>query len=345
MARYLDVHPDNPQPRLLNQVADALRDDALIAYPTDSGYALGCRLGNRDGRDRILRIRGLDDKHHFTLMCKDFAQLGQFVHVDNSAFRAIKAATPGPYTFILPATPEVPRRLLHPKKRTVGVRIPDHTVVQALLETFGEPLLTSTLILPGEDEPRTSGWEIKEELDHQVDIVVEAGETSADAHDRGRPVGGCPEIVRYGAGDASRFEVCLAGDRDLVPDRQAGQAEQVADDESATVVGEPGHHGLDDTVARVRDHVGTGQAEQHEDADHQQRRQHADGEEVAGADHQGEAHTQGDEAEVEEQADPADQRQVDDHDRECKRDSERHDLSAGLTPLFPEGSSLGHAYR
>ena len=108
------------------QVADALRDDALIAYPTDSGYALGCRLGNRDGRDRILRIRGLDDKHHFTLVCKDFAQLGQFVHVDNSAFRAIKAATPGPYTFILPATREVPRRLLHPKKRTVGVRIPDH---------------------------------------------------------------------------------------------------------------------------------------------------------------------------------------------------------------------------
>ena len=127
MARYLDVHPDNPQPRLLAQVADALRDDALIAYPTDSGYALGCRIGNRDGRDRILRIRGLDERHHFTLVCKDFAQLGQLVHVDNSAFRAIKAATPGPYTFILPATPEVPRRLLHPKKRTVGVRIPDHT--------------------------------------------------------------------------------------------------------------------------------------------------------------------------------------------------------------------------
>ena len=128
MARYLDVHPDNPQPRLLEQIADALRDDQLIAYPTDSGYALGCRLGNRDGRDRILRIRGLDDKHHFTLMCKDFAQLGQFVQLDNAAFRAIKAATPGPYTFVLPATQEVPRRLLHPKKRTVGVRIPDHAV-------------------------------------------------------------------------------------------------------------------------------------------------------------------------------------------------------------------------
>ena len=138
MARFLDVHPENPQQRLLDEVVAALRDDdALIAYPTDSGYALGCRLGNRDGRDRILRIRGLDDRHHFTLMCRDFSQLGQFVHVDNSAFRAIKAATPGPYTFILPATPEVPRRLLHPKKRTVGVRIPDHVFDQALLETLG----------------------------------------------------------------------------------------------------------------------------------------------------------------------------------------------------------------
>ena len=124
MARYVDIHPENPQERLLQQVVDALRDDALIAYPTDSGYALGCRIGNRDGRDRILRIRGLDERHHFTLVCKDFSQLGQLVHVDNAAFRAIRSATPGPYTFILPATPEVPRRLLHPRKRTVGVRIP-----------------------------------------------------------------------------------------------------------------------------------------------------------------------------------------------------------------------------
>ena len=206
MARYLDVHPDNPQPRLLGQIADVLRDDQLIAYPTDSGYALGCQLGNRDGRDRILRVRGLDDKHHFTLMCKDFAQLGQFVKLDNSAFRAIKAATPGQYTFILPATQEVPRRLLHPKKRTVGVRIPDHTFVQALLDTLGEPLLTSTLILPGETEPRSQGWEIKEELDHQVDIVVEAGETLAQPTTVIDWSEGYPEIVRVGAGDPTRFE-------------------------------------------------------------------------------------------------------------------------------------------
>jgi len=205
MARYLDIHPDNPQPRLVSQVVEALRGDQLIAYPTDSGYALGAQLGNREGRDRILKIRELDDRHHFTLMCKDFSQLGQFVHVDNNAFRAIKAATPGPYTFILPATGEVPKRLMHPKKRTVGVRIPDHTLVQALLEELGEPLLSSSLILPGEDEPRTQGWEIKEELDHAVDIVVDAGETTAEPTTVVDWADGYPEIVRRGAGDPARF--------------------------------------------------------------------------------------------------------------------------------------------
>lgn len=205
MARYVDVHPENPQSRLVGQIADALREDQLMAYPTDSGYALGCQLGNREGRDRILRIRGLDDKHHFTLMCKDFAQLGQFVKLDNSAFRAIKAATPGPYTFILPATQEVPRRLMHPKKRTVGVRIPDHVFVQELLDTLGEPLLTSTLILPGESEPRSMGWEIKEELDHVVDLVVEAGETLAEPTTVIDWSEGYPEVVRVGAGDPERF--------------------------------------------------------------------------------------------------------------------------------------------
>jgi tRNA threonylcarbamoyl adenosine modification protein (Sua5/YciO/YrdC/YwlC family) len=207
MARYLDIHPDNPQPRLVAQVVEALRDHALIAYPTDSGYALGAQLGNRDGRDRILTIRGLDDHHHFTLMCKDFSQLGQFAHVDNAAFRAIKAATPGPYTFILPATGEVPKRLMHPKKRTVGVRIPDHALVRAILEELGEPILTSTLILPGEDEARTMGWEIKEELDHVVDIVIEAGETPAQPTSVIDWSGTEPEVVRRGAGDVERFEV------------------------------------------------------------------------------------------------------------------------------------------
>lgn len=206
MARYLDIHPENPQPRLLQQVVDALRDDALIAYPTDSGYALGSRLGNRDGRDRILAIRGLDERHHFTLVCKDFSQLGQLVHVDNAAFRAIRGVTPGPYTFILPGTPEVPKRLLHPKKRTVGVRIPDHVVVHALLDMLGEPLLSSTLILPGETEPRTMGWEIKEELDHVVDVVVEAGETPAEPTTVIDWSEGAPEVMRVGAGDPTRFD-------------------------------------------------------------------------------------------------------------------------------------------
>jgi len=206
VARFVDLHPDNPQPRLVAQVAEALRDDALIAYPTDSGYALGSRVGNREGRDRILAIRGLDDRHHFTLVCRDLGQLGQLVHVDNAAFRAIRAATPGPYTFILPGTPEVPRRLLHPKKKTVGVRIPDHVLVQALLAELDEPLLSSSLILPGETEPRTLGWEVKEELDHQVDLVLEAGETPGEPttvvdYSEGEPV-----VLRRGAGDPDRFE-------------------------------------------------------------------------------------------------------------------------------------------
>ncbi len=207
MARFVDLHPENPQARLIQQVVDALRDeDALIAYPTDSGYALGCRIGNRDGRDRMLRIRDLDDRHHFTLVCHDFAQLGHFVHVSNAAFRAIKAATPGPYTFILPGTPEVPRRLLHPKKRTVGVRIPDHVLVQTLLEALGEPLLSTTLILPGEDEARTDGWGIKEDLDHQVDVVLECGEVIAQPTTVVDWSDDSPEVTRYGAGDATRFE-------------------------------------------------------------------------------------------------------------------------------------------
>lgn len=206
VARFYDVHPVDPQPRVLDQVVNLLREDGLIAYPTDSGYALGIQLGNRDGLEKIRRIRRLDDKHHFTLVCRDFAQLGQLVHVDNAAFRAVKSATPGPYTFILPATSEVPKRLMHPKKRTVGVRIPDHAVVRALLERLGEPLLSSTLILPGEERPMTEGWLIKEELDHVLDAVIDAGEVTDSPTTVVDFSEGAPEITRYGAGDASRFE-------------------------------------------------------------------------------------------------------------------------------------------
>ena len=205
MARYFDVHPTDPQPRSIAQVVAMLRDDAVIAYPTDSMYALGTRLGNHDGAERIRRIRHLDDRHHFTLVCCDFAQLGQLVHLDNSAFRAIKAATPGPYTFILPATPEVPRRLAHPKKRSVGVRIPDDPVALAILRELGEPLLSSSLLMPGHDWPMTEGWQIKEELDGVLDAVVDAGDRGSEPTTVVDWTSGAPEVVREGAGDPSRF--------------------------------------------------------------------------------------------------------------------------------------------
>lgn len=205
MARYFDVHPRDPQPRVIAQVAAVVRADALIAYPTDSCYALGCQLGSLTGAERIRRLRHLDDRHHFTLVCADFAQLGQFVQLDNAAFRAIKAATPGPYTFILPATKEVPRRLAHPKKRTVGVRIPDHRVALALLRELGEPLLSSTLLLPDEDEPMTEGWQIKEQLDHLLDAVVDAGDCGTEPTTVVDWSQGYPEVVRIGSGDPTRF--------------------------------------------------------------------------------------------------------------------------------------------
>lgn len=207
MARFIDIHPDNPQQRAVDQAAEVILGGGLIAYPTDSGYALGAQLGNKDALERIKSIRRLDDKHHFTLVCKDFAQLGQFVHVDNAIFRAVKNATPGPYTFILPATREVPRRLLHAKKKTVGVRIPDSKIVSALLAAVGEPLLSTTLILPGATESLTAAWEINEELDGQLDAVVDSGAdviaeptTVVDFSD------GTAEVVRVGAGDPTPFE-------------------------------------------------------------------------------------------------------------------------------------------
>ncbi len=207
MARYFDVHPQDPQPRVVSQLVELIRSGGLIAYPTDSCYALGAQLGNKEALDRIRTIRQLDDKHHFTLVCRDFAQLGQFVHIGNDVFRSIKAVTPGSYTFILPATKEVPRRLLHPKKKTVGVRIPDHNFVQALLAELGEPLLSSTLLLPDEEDPLTQGWEIKERLDNELDLVIEAGETPAEPTTVVDWSEGAPEVTRVGAGDPSRFEV------------------------------------------------------------------------------------------------------------------------------------------
>ncbi len=205
MARIIDIHPQNPQPRAVQQAVSVLTDGGLIAYPTDSGYALGAQLGNADALERIRTIRQLDDKHHFTLVCREFAQLGQLVNLDNAVFRAVKNATPGPYTFILPATREVPKRMLHPKKKTVGVRIPDHEVVRALLDELGEPLLTSTLILPGQDEALTESWVVQDELDGQVDAIVESGDVTAEPTTVVDFVDGVPEVVRAGAGEVSRF--------------------------------------------------------------------------------------------------------------------------------------------
>ncbi|MHC6221136.1 L-threonylcarbamoyladenylate synthase [Arthrobacter sp. MMS24-S77] len=206
MARFFDVHPQDPQPRAIAQVVNILKSGGLIAYPTDSCYALGAQIGNREALDRIRSIRQLDGKHHFTLVCKDFAQLGQFVMIDNDVFRSIKAVTPGSYTFILPATKEVPRRLLHPKKKTVGVRIPHHNFVQALLAELGEPLLSSTLLLPDEEEPMTQGWEIKERLDNLVEAVIDSGDTGAEPTTVVDFSSGTAEVVRRGTGDPSRFE-------------------------------------------------------------------------------------------------------------------------------------------
>src|ERR1700691_2568727 len=190
MARYFDVHPANPQRRAIVQIADMVREGGMIAYPTDSCYALGWQL---------------DDRHHLTLVCQDFAQLGQFAYVAKPVFRAIKAATPGAYTFILPATKEVPRRLQHPGKKTVGVRIPRHVVAQAVLAELGEPLVSSTLLLPDQDEPMSQGWEIADEVGHALDAVIDSGDCGTEpttvidfSQDK-------PEILRRGAGTTSGF--------------------------------------------------------------------------------------------------------------------------------------------
>ena len=175
MARYLSIHPEAPQPRLLALVAEVLGEGGVAAIPTDSCYSLCCKLGDKEAVERIRHIRNVDERHHLTLMCRDLSEIAQFARVDNAQYRLLKAATPGSYTFILEGTKELPRRVLHPKRKTIGLRIPDHPVAQALLEVLGEPLLTSTLMLPGDDLPLTEGWEIQERLDDHLDLIVDGG--------------------------------------------------------------------------------------------------------------------------------------------------------------------------
>lgn len=204
-AKYLDIHPEDPQPRLIEQASRVLEEGGLIAYPTDSCYALGCKLGNAEGLERIRRIRQVGKNHHFTLVCADFSQLGQFVLVSNPTFRMVKNSTPGPYTFILPATREVPRKMAHPKKHTVGVRIPDHRVAHALVEALGEPIVSSTLLLPEQEEPPTEGWVVQDLLGDQVEAIIDSGEVGTEPTTVLDLSSGELVIAREGAGDVSRF--------------------------------------------------------------------------------------------------------------------------------------------
>ncbi|MCI6574138.1 MAG: L-threonylcarbamoyladenylate synthase [Actinomycetaceae bacterium] len=206
MAYYVEIHPDNPQQRLVDKVVEHLLHGEVIALPTDSGYAIACTMANKEGLERIRTIRQVGAKHHFTLLCHNFAQLGQLVILDNAEFRLLKAATPGPYTFILRGTKDVPRMTLHPKKNTIGVRIPDHAICQAIVSSLGQPLLSSSLIMPGETDPLTEGWIVNDVLGAAIDVVVEGpvgeeGPTTVIDFSDGEPV-----IAREGAGDISLFE-------------------------------------------------------------------------------------------------------------------------------------------
>lgn len=205
MTQYFTLYPDNPQPRLIKQAAAMLREGAVIVYPTDSGYALGCHLDDKEAVTRIRQIRGLDDKHHLTLVCKDLSELATYARVSNNQFRLLKNNTPGSYTFILEATKEVPRRLQHPKRSTVGVRIPDHPIALALLEELGEPLLSSTLIVPDASFPLTDVDEIRERLERQVDLIIEGGAVGIDPTTVIDLTSDTPVLVRAGRGAIAPF--------------------------------------------------------------------------------------------------------------------------------------------
>lgn len=205
MAQYFVIHPENPQTRLVSQAVAILRDGGVIAYPTDSSYALGCLIGNKDAQDRIRTIRQVGDDHHFTLVCRNLAELATYAQVDNSQFRLLKANTPGQYTFILKATREVPRRLQHPKRSTIGLRVPERVVTQVLLEALGEPMLSMTLQLPGDEMPLNEGWEIRDQLEHQLELVIDAGACVLKPTTVIDLTGETPSLVRLGAGDPAPF--------------------------------------------------------------------------------------------------------------------------------------------
>ena len=205
MSQFFQIHPENPQARLIKQAVDIIRKGGVVVYPTDSSYAVGCHIGDKSAVDRIRALRRLDDKHNFTLVCSDLSQLGLFAKVDTSAFRLLKAHTPGPYTFILSATREVPRMLMHPKRRTIGLRVPQHPIAQALLAELGEPLMSVTLILPGESLPLSDPYEIREQIEHQVDLIIDGGYGGLEASTVVNLTDGDPQVTRVGCGDPSPF--------------------------------------------------------------------------------------------------------------------------------------------
>ena len=205
MARYLTIHPDDPQQRLLAQAADVVRQGGVVAIPTDSCYALGCHLGDKDAVERIRRIRDVDERHHLTLMCRDLSEIAQFARVDNAQYRLLKATTPGSYTFILEGTKELPRRVLHPKRKTIGLRVPAHKGALALLAELGEPLLTSTLTLPGDEAPLTEGWEIQDRLNDHLELILDGGHCGTEPTTVIDLTRLPPELIRAGRGPLAPF--------------------------------------------------------------------------------------------------------------------------------------------
>tara|TARA_R110000772_G_scaffold236733_1_gene348456 strand:- start:14213 stop:14836 length:624 start_codon:yes stop_codon:yes gene_type:complete len=207
VSQFFQIHPENPQARLIRQAADIVRGGGVVVYPTDSAYALGCHIGDKAALDRIRRIRRLDDRHNFTLVCRDLSDIANYARVDNTVYRLLKACTPGAYTFILRATSEVPRRLMHPKRKTVGLRIPDNAVAMALLADLGEPMMSVTLIMPGDELPLIDPYEIRDELEHEVDLVIDGGYCGLEPTTVVDLADDLPIILRAGKGDVTPFQV------------------------------------------------------------------------------------------------------------------------------------------
>ena len=207
MSQLFEIHPTHPQKRLISQAVEILRQGGVVVYPTDSSYAIGCHIGDKEAMERIQRIRQLDDKHFFTLVCKDLSEIASYAKVDNTQYRTLRALTPGAFTFILQATNEVPRRLLHPKRRMIGIRVMDNPIVQALLEEFGQPILSSTLILPGKDMPETDANEIREKLEKLVDLIIDGGHCGLEPTTVINMVEVPPQLIRQGKGTGHGLEM------------------------------------------------------------------------------------------------------------------------------------------